>query len=105
MIESRFKDLPDVHGISNLNLLNNNNNSTKHKSIVSYNAMEESIIMQPQFQQMEINGKPHQNNSVENNFVSGYTFSHQNQNHFQRRRRNSSNSKADYSPNKINNGR
>lgn len=84
------------------------------------NPMDESIIMQPQFQQLEINGKSsssengthhqsqtnHQTHQLQHQQQQQqqHTSSHhQPQN--QRRRRNSSNSKNDMSPNKPTNGR
>lgn len=74
--------------------------------------MDESIIMQPQFQQLEINGK---SSTSESSIHHQSQISHQHQSqqqhtssHYQpqnqRRRRNSSNSKNDMSPNKPTNG-
>jgi myotubularin-related protein 3/4 len=83
------------------------NSVSKSKTVVSYNSMEESIIMQPQFQQMEINGKHEQ--IFKRNLSSVSEGKNRVETHCsqpsQRRRRNSSNSKDDYSPHKTNNGR
>ncbi|XP_062716021.1 myotubularin-related protein 4 isoform X3 [Aedes albopictus] len=83
----------------------------------SSNPMDESIVIQPQFQQMEINGKSsssengtqHQSSQTipqpshsQQHQPQHTTSHHQPQN--QRRRRNSSNSKTDMSPNKPTNG-
>jgi hypothetical protein len=91
MTSSRYKDLPDVHTTNKSKYLGNGYQNSN---------MDESIVMQPQFQQLEINGAG--TASVISNGSNGHH--HQTLQH--RRRRNSStNSKIDLSPNKYANGR
>lgn len=80
--DSRNVILPEVHGV-------------KPKSWTGSNqvSMDESILMQPEHQRMEILNNGRQEN-IQTNPVSTY-----------RRRRNSSNSRQETSPNKLVNGR
>lgn len=81
-MDTRNVIVPEVHGV-------------KPKSWTGSNqvSMDESILMQPEHQRMEIlNNGRHEN--VPTNSVSTY-----------RRRRNSSNSRQETSPNKLVNGR
>nr|XP_019551823.2 myotubularin-related protein 4 isoform X2 [Aedes albopictus] len=117
---SRLKQVAtDLHQVSSqpTALLNGSVVTSYNGKPKSSNPMDESIVIQPQFQQMEINGKSsssengtqHQSSQTipqpshsQQHQPQHTTSHHQPQN--QRRRRNSSNSKTDMSPNKPTNG-
>ncbi|XP_001648676.2 myotubularin-related protein 3 isoform X4 [Aedes aegypti] len=110
----------DLHRVSSQPIAMLNGSVASYSKVLKCsNPMDESIIMQPQFQQLEINGKSsssengthhqsqtnHQTHQLQHQQQQQqqHTSSHhQPQN--QRRRRNSSNSKNDMSPNKPTNG-
>ncbi|XP_062554946.1 myotubularin-related protein 3 isoform X3 [Armigeres subalbatus] len=102
----------DLHRVPAQSVSLVNGSVANYSKLRSSNPMDESIIMQPQFQHLEINGK---SSTSENSIQHQSQISHQHQSqqqhtssHYQpqnqRRRRNSSNSKNDMSPNKPTNG-
>uniref|UniRef100_W4VR85 Lateral signaling target protein 2 homolog n=1 Tax=Corethrella appendiculata TaxID=1370023 RepID=W4VR85_9DIPT len=107
-------NLPDVHRISNNNYNNNTTNNLIDSSSINHNnninnnnnsIMDESIIIQPQYQHLEISSiKNYSNNNNNNQNLSSVNVQNQHHQQQQRRRRNSSNSKGDLNLNKIPNG-
>lgn len=106
--------ITEVHRVSSQSVALVNGTAASYSKLKSSNPMDESIVIQPQFQQLEINGKSSGENGTQHQSQNHQPQSqHQQQqptsSHYQpqnqRRRRNSSNSKNDMSPNKPTNGR
>ncbi|XP_065076097.1 myotubularin-related protein 4 isoform X3 [Ochlerotatus camptorhynchus] len=106
-------DITDAHQASLQSVALVNGTAASYSKLKCSNPMDESIVIQPQFQQLEINGKSSgengtqhqsQNHQPQSQLQQQQTTSSHYQPQNQRRRRNSSNSKNDMSPNKPTNG-